>query len=445
CVSPKANTEKVNLTPFEWFGNDNQRWAEFEQRVNSLPLSPRKKDILLSKDIDHFPDDPTPLARAGARPRQFMMLIQELFRKYKVEPPTINYELGKPYIQSVGGRLTATLRKSWDFPEKNRWETFHHAQDAVLLTACPPHTWRMTSLVARKMIPAKDGKIWNQGGFAVPELAPDVKSFFAQRKEPIIRILGKYPINWRTKFSQLTFYADPTRTDDAKVIRYKFLKDLSIGETKNIVSETIKHKFIAVAEELFMLSSLPDEEKKKVEKKSIPEDKIKEHFGYQRRVKVSVQKAGVILTVQPQDGPKRKIQIDAASIGAVVWTRMKGKMKSKLVYGISVERPDVVVQFGGLKFDPPIPDDAIEKKRLLRNDCIWLPIQKSHPAGYYRVKEFSDTDIKLLPENALPTELAIRAGLNTKDPDSKQFQERKLGKTDLRLLFPEVNQEQNSN
>ena len=78
-------------------------------------------------------------------------------------------------MQRIDGRTTTQLRKSWlkkadestdNFPPKNRWDLTNHAQDAALIAACPPHTWRDTVFCHRAARPNFAGQWVDQDGLA---------------------------------------------------------------------------------------------------------------------------------------------------------------------------------------------------------------------------------------------------------------------------------------
>ena len=54
----KCNQEKGNKTPFEWLGNDIERWRKFEIRVNGCHFSPKKKQHILRQDYDEEKEKP---------------------------------------------------------------------------------------------------------------------------------------------------------------------------------------------------------------------------------------------------------------------------------------------------------------------------------------------------------------------------------------------------
>jgi hypothetical protein len=508
----KCNTEKDNRTPFEWL-QDGQRWEAFTARVNELAdkgvplpgepeetgkkktqparciwISERKRALLLSTESE-YPENPTPLAHVGARPRQFVVELGRLFRGRGVKPPRIDYRLGEPLIQRIDGRTTTQLRKSWlkkadeatdNFPPKNRWDLANHAQDAALIAACPPHTWRDTVFCRRASRPKFEGEgktIWaDQDGLALSELAPDWAEYMERRTWPLVRVLGRYPVGWKHTFADQNFYQNPEQLDDKKLLQYVPLAQLKHSGTgpdekrhpseTAIVSPRLDHEFRAAAQRLEKEREAWDEAHPKKDKElrkegqspgltpagTIPQEKLQEVPVLRgiRHVKVQKQPGGKLVRVRPADGPARKIQAKQASVGAVVWflpSASGSKPKPRL--NISIVWPSALRKFGVPKFAPPVPAEATfiplvttaGLQRVWRRHAMtWLERDEArgHPAGFYRVKEFSEGNITLLPELAMPTEIAERLGLpkaGISEEAKRAFAERKLGKAELLSYF----------
>jgi len=503
-----CNKEKDNRTPFEWF-RDPQGWQAFTVRVNELadkgvpaPVEPeeagkkktqpprfirisdRKRMLLLSTE-PAFPENPTALAHVGARPRQFVVELGQLFRSRGVKPARIDYQLGEPLVQRIDGRTTTQLRKSWlkkadettdNFPPKNRWDLANHAQDAALIAACPPHTWRDTVFCHRAVRPNFAGKWVDQDGLATHDLAPDWAEYMENRTWPLVRVLGRYPVGWKHTFADQNFYQNPEKLDDKKLLQYVPLVQLKYSGTgpdekrhpseTEIVSSRLDHEFRDLAHTLvkereawIVAHPKPDKEIRKEGQElgltanhTIPKERLEDspQFRNVRHVKVQKQPGGKLVRVKPLDGPARKIQAKEASEGAVVWfipPKLGSKGKPRLK--ISIAWPMALRKFGVPKFEPAIPPDATIipllttgglQKVWRRHAMTWLEEDKTrgHPAGFYRVKEFSDGDIKLLPEIAVPTELAQQLGLSKaeiSEEEKKKFSERKLGKAELFAYF----------
>lgn len=124
------------------------------------------------------------------------------------------------------------------------------------------------------------------------------------------------------------------------------------------------------------------------------------------------------------------------------WVPAKG-VRTPL--GISVIRPKPLRRFGVPSCEPPIPEGATRLGQWKRHQLIALPEdrKKGHPAGWYRVKEFSGSGVVVLPERALPAEVANRVGLKkgASESELKPFKERKLGKKELMAYLLRKKQE----
>lgn len=403
CNHP--DTGKGDKLPREWLSG--KKWEDFENRVKALKLPPFKEELLLLEKGADFPDDPTPLARVGGRTGFFTHALQELFKKYEVEPPLLAYVNGKPHIQIVRGEWTSRLRKSWlfkdkeakqpNFPEKDRSDLYNHAQDAVLLSATPPHTWRnqiFCEQAVRPCVVRKDGKIvTDENGrptfelrkrpaVALLSLAPDWESYMKTRERPLVRVLGKFKITWKRRFMDLLFYQNP--------------KDL-------------KEKFLHIHKP--------------------PKKPAK---GGQRRKTQKVPIGGLVINVPHRDGTTgvRKVQVKPAHIAAVLWRNEKGKLI------ISRERIKPIKKFVSDPFDPPLPASAAIIGRLKKDETIWID------NCFYRVKEFPKGGVTVIPENAIPDALAD--ALNIPKKERKKPQERTLRANKLYAYFEAVKQRQNA-
>jgi 5-methylcytosine-specific restriction endonuclease McrA len=517
------NTEKGDRTPWEWLGHTS-RWAAFETRVEELAskgvqapseqtdkeksrsprfvrISEHKRDLLLRREPD-YPDNPTPLAHVGSGPRQFVVGLGEIFSKRGVKPPRIDYQRGEPHVQRIDGRTTSQLRKSWlkkadehtdNFPSKDRWDLLNHAQDAALIAACPPHTWRDTIFCHRAIRPkyAGDGKFtWaEQDGLAVHEVAPDWAEYMARRSWPVVRVLGRYPVGWKRSFADQNFYQNPEKLNDKRLRQHVPLVELtykvkmpdkkqSASETK-ILNPDVSSRFPIIAQELINERERWDKEHPKrdkelnkerkklglTENRTIPKEKLDQEFRGVRHVNVSKNKGGTLARVKPADGPPRKIQLKKASEAVVIWVE-KGQPLSKLQ--LSVQWPAIFRKFGIERFVPSIPDEATILDTWKRHKLIWLDDATGHAPGFYRVKKFDDGQVTVLPENAVTDELAKRLYLkaakrrerkssepaasetgepemrpaaedNTEEPTSRT-KEIKLGKKKLVAYFQALNE-----
>lgn len=464
-VCRSCNMEKGNRTPFEWIGADGERWRRFTERVEGLAargvrieredgkketvrISERKRALLISQDAE-YPDNPTPLAHAGARPRQFVVALRKLFEDRGVTAPSVNFESGVPFVQRIDGRTTFQLRKSWlkkangsdNFPKKNEWDLLNHAQDAALIAACPPHTWRDLIFTHSAERPVWDGS-WKQiPGLAIPALAPDWAEYLERRTWPLVKVLGRYPVSWKRKFADLTFSQNPDSVDDKRLVQYLLIADMPhSGKGPNdkrhpaeteIVNHALDKKFRAVATALGLKK-----------KQTIPEKSLQEEFPGIRHVKVRKQRGGRLVRVKPKDGPPRKVEIKGASEAAVFWVANDDPLRD---LRISVRWPVILGAMNVPRYEPSIPADARILATWSRYQLVRLGPEVTQKVGFYRVKEFDDSSVTVLPENAVPDALAKRLNLKRQETEqetpegSSPSQEIKLGKTLLMRYFQSLN------
>ena len=134
CVT--ANRYKANRTPYEAFGEskDGYNWAEIQKRAKKLSFEQQWR---FSKDaMKKFEDKQGPIARSLNDTRYMTKILHEYLL------PIVR-EDGLKTVQSVVGKLTAMVRKSWglnlykntDNSEEYRAFHNHHAIDALIVSA----------------------------------------------------------------------------------------------------------------------------------------------------------------------------------------------------------------------------------------------------------------------------------------------------------------------
>ena len=428
------NKEKDNRTPHAWLASEPGRWSAFEQYVQKLGVPERKKIILLNKTPEYPPGDPSPLARIGARPRQFAVLLGKLFAKYDVPLPRVDYRLGETLIQRISGGETHAFRLSWckkpdgsnNFPyPKHRSSTFNHAEDAAILAAMPPHTWREQVRCWRAERPNAKGEWLPRPGLALPELAPDWAAYLQKRNKPIVYVLGRYPVRWRGKFADLTFWLQPENKDAPRLKRYKQVRNLKQPDFRNVVSDAMRARVERIASEvayggkgtiseaLARRIAGPEVKKASEVQQKIPEavEQLETTHPELRRVQVFSQKGGTMAQVRPSDGPMRLVQIKPATDGLVVWRKWEGKKKKSLKTYISLIRPHPLRVFGLPRLHPPIRDAERILGQLHRHQIIWLQGRPDRSEGFYRVTKCQRGGATVVPEELVPAEIANREGL----------------------------------
>lgn len=455
CNHP--DTGMGSRTPWQWKGQgDENWWQQFERRVYSLPLPIRKKQILLSKE-DLFPDNPTALARAGARNRQFIEALKQMLIRHKIPPHQIadNYEPGKIVIQTIDGWMTSRLRQSWlhkpdstrNFPDKDDTDLRNHGQDAALMAACPPHTWRE--------------RIFAFGEYrdrAPTELAPDWKAF-ERVERPFVSVLGNYEISWKTGFANTKFWRYP-RQEDKEPIQRRLLKDLTAKQGKRIKEEKISKQFLKICEEYNVSenSTLPEKALEELQRrlKSVlylrgkPVEPSEDTENFRRRypnirsVQCYTDVGGKPFKVQPRDGPARKTEAKPASEGVVIWIKPGKTLRDAETKDLILSRihPAPLARFGEEKLQPRVDEGVTPLVTWKRHQFVRLPSisksKKTYQGGWYRLKEFYEDKIIALPEYAIPDELAKRMGGQKKEGKTKSASsERPLSKSDLLEYFRE--------
>ena len=445
------NKEKGNQTPFEWLAGPDGRWGLFQEHVGKLKILERKARILLNELGEYPESDPTALARVGARPRQFVVALRNLFAKYGVTPPRHDYHAGAPLVQRIGGRETNHFRFSWwrkaDGREnfvypKDRSSLFNHAEDAAILAAIPPHTWREHVQCHTSERPNRHGEMKPRPGLALPDLAPNWAEFLSNRSRPLLRILGRYPVSWQTKFADLTFWRQPM-LETRRLKRFKLLKNIQRKDFKNIVSADVRSMVEGIAASIGLgdkgtiahalarhMAGANAKGSAVEQQLPLAAEELENRYPGLRRLQVSSQKGGTLALVSPSAGPARKVQIKPASEGVIVWQEQKGK---KFRTHISVLRPLPLQRFGIPRIDPPISAGARVLGQLHRHQLIWLDGEPDRAAGFYRVTKCQGVGVTIQPEEAVPAEIARRTGsrLDKRTEDAADAEED--GKVSLTL------------
>lgn len=126
-----ANQEKKNRTPFEYFGHDEPRWANFEAWVRNTIRDPRKRNYLLKKEIDEAEWKDRSLQDTRYIAREFAAFVRH---NLKFADP----EVKLPVI-CVNGQITARTRWLWGLDKHREDNDLHHAMDAAVIATLLPH------------------------------------------------------------------------------------------------------------------------------------------------------------------------------------------------------------------------------------------------------------------------------------------------------------------
>ncbi len=129
-VLAQENQNKGNRTPFEYMGDDKNKWAEFVGRV--VLLKNREKETRLLKEKYGEEQQKYFIERNLNDTRYISRFMLNLMQKYlKVEP---SQREKKNVIRSVNGAVTSYLRKFWGINKIRDDGDIHHCIDAAIIS-----------------------------------------------------------------------------------------------------------------------------------------------------------------------------------------------------------------------------------------------------------------------------------------------------------------------
>ncbi|MBQ9706782.1 MAG: type II CRISPR RNA-guided endonuclease Cas9 [Clostridia bacterium] len=131
-VLSKQNQDKRNRTPYEYLGQDPERWDRFVAYVNATYSSPalrKKKQNLLKKSVSAETEKEW-MARNLNDTRYISRFIYNLIKDNLVLQPVA----GKVrQVYAVNGRITDYCRKNWGLTKVRSEGNKHHALDATVI------------------------------------------------------------------------------------------------------------------------------------------------------------------------------------------------------------------------------------------------------------------------------------------------------------------------
>jgi len=420
-TTKEINKEKGDRTPWEWLHEDPVKWQEFENRVMRLyrsgKITERKKELLLNEGSEFPMDNPTELARAGARVNNFIADLNELLKKHGLPEAQTLFENGKPIVQVVRGSETQRLRRQWNtidssfIPLKDRAVSFNHAEDAAIAASMPPTFWR--SQIYRytwHFTPNKE-----RPDFALPDIAPHWEDFIAKRNSPIIAVLGKTKYSWKNSIFDDTLY----KSYNDRAFFKEIYKQTSNGSNKPMpinehkMDPDYKYYHVKVDNTRFLIKS---------------------------------QKGGSLITIKPKHTLwPRQIQVNPTYQSLVLTKEDKGKIVPHYMPIspiISMYKQGIIMDMDE-KLKHALSDKIRyedNKRELHVHDIIYLPATKRHREGYFLVTKLGKSGVKVVPED----KLKIRdAKQNSKDLDSESEKNKSknenveigLNKEDLSYLY----------
>lgn len=123
-VLTEENQNKLNRTPYEWLGSDSEAWGKFEARINSLQISFRKKQNLLTKKY----------VSEGMNSRSLndTRYASRFLKNYIQRNLTFAESDKGNKVLTINGEATAYIRKRLGLGKDRQENDKHHAQDAAI-------------------------------------------------------------------------------------------------------------------------------------------------------------------------------------------------------------------------------------------------------------------------------------------------------------------------
>lgn len=134
CLT-SSNQDKLNKTPYEWFGNNEEKWNAYVKRVYASKFSSSKKKKLTLKNFKDRSNEDF-LARNLVDTGYIGRAVKEYV---KLSLSFLPLPQGKKeHIRIISGSMTSTMRSYWGIQDKNREHHLHHAQDAIIIGCIQP-------------------------------------------------------------------------------------------------------------------------------------------------------------------------------------------------------------------------------------------------------------------------------------------------------------------
>ena len=154
------NRDKLNKTPFEWFGHDEGRWAAFEGWVQTTVKDFRKRQKLLKKSFDE--DEENQWKDRQLNDTQY---IARYFSRFLRENLKFANEDRKQTVVCLNGQVVAEVRRLWGLRKEREKDDLHHALDATAVAALLPHNvqllteWAKVKEIGGKYVHTETGEV----------------------------------------------------------------------------------------------------------------------------------------------------------------------------------------------------------------------------------------------------------------------------------------------
>lgn len=147
-VLTDENQRKKERTPFEYFGEDEDRWRKFEEYVNlTYKFNLRKSRNLLIKKFDE--EKSKDWIQRNINDTKY---ISKFMYNYITNNLKFADSELKRKVYNINGQATAILRHCWGIKKDRNESDKHHAQDAVIIACATNQNIKKVSDYSRRKI-----------------------------------------------------------------------------------------------------------------------------------------------------------------------------------------------------------------------------------------------------------------------------------------------------
>lgn len=133
-VLASENRQKGNRLPYEYFGQDEARWHEYEVRVENLIRNYRKRQKLLKKRLTE--EESAGFIDRNLKDTQY--ISRSIYNLLRDNLAFAESDYRKKPVQTVNGAVTSMLRGRWGVQKIREDGDLHHCMDAAVIAAASP-------------------------------------------------------------------------------------------------------------------------------------------------------------------------------------------------------------------------------------------------------------------------------------------------------------------
>lgn len=230
CMA-KANQDKKNRTPFEWFEEDGRNWPLFAARVEACKdMKGRKKGGFYLRRNAKEVEETFRNRNLGDTRYATRLLLTMLARMYPKD--------GEPHVLARPGQLTSKLRRAWGLQDlkkdengKRKEDDRHHALDAIVVAAT---TQAMLQRLTKTVQEARSKGLTREFDFA--QAPPPATGFREKVRDAVNGIFVSRAERRRARGEAHAATIKRVETVDGveTVFERKAVEKLTVGDLENI-------------------------------------------------------------------------------------------------------------------------------------------------------------------------------------------------------------------